>query len=136
MAIETAVYHLKSGGVLLITAHLREEFQENNFVYTGAKDDISITLFENNTLIGPEKDSYEAVLIYLIRRKGELTVHEDCHVIGLFPEAVWDTLLGEAGLSVQRTPLGGLYDRYLMGEGAYPMSVFVCTKTRPDGRSS
>jgi SAM-dependent methyltransferase len=128
--IETAVTHMKGGGILLITVHLKEEFQENNFVYTGAKDDVSITLFENNTIIGQDKDLYEAVMVYLIRKRGELTVHHDCHVIGLFTGSEWNTLFCEAGLTVSCFPLAGLYDRYLMGEGEYPMSVFVCTKKR------
>jgi 2-polyprenyl-3-methyl-5-hydroxy-6-metoxy-1,4-benzoquinol methylase len=35
--VTTASQHLKPGGVLLIVAHIKEEFRDNNFVYTGAK---------------------------------------------------------------------------------------------------
>jgi len=128
-AIETAGSHLKPGGVLLITAHLREEFQENNFVYTGSNDDVSVTVFENNTITGPLKEKYEAVIVYLIRRNGELTIHHDRHVIGLFSGQTWNMLFEGAGLKVQRIPMNGLYDRYIMGEGEYPLTVFICRKS-------
>jgi len=39
---------LKPGGVLLIVANIKEEFRENNFVYTGSKGDVEVTIFENN----------------------------------------------------------------------------------------
>ncbi len=47
-AIQTAVVHLKTTGVLLVVAKTEETFQNNNFAYTGEKDDIYVTLLENN----------------------------------------------------------------------------------------
>jgi ubiquinone/menaquinone biosynthesis C-methylase UbiE len=43
-AIQTAVMHLKTGGVLLVVAKTEETFQNNNFAYTGEKDGIHLTL--------------------------------------------------------------------------------------------
>jgi len=83
-AIITGQKHLKPGGVLLIVANIREEFRENNFVYTGTKGDIEITVFENNHILEPAGTTYEATLIYLIRRKGKLEIITDCHKIGIF----------------------------------------------------
>ena len=48
-----------------------------NFVYTGEKNGLDITLFENNHIYKTKPDSYEATLVYLIRRHGELTTQKD-----------------------------------------------------------
>jgi len=70
-AIQTAVMHLKTGGVLLVTAKTKEIFQNNNFAYSGEKDGIHITLFENNFINPFHPNTYEATLVYLIRQQGE-----------------------------------------------------------------
>jgi len=127
--IRTAAEHLKTGGVLLVTAKPEETFQNNNFVYTGEKDGIHVTVFENNYIPPLRPQTYEAVLVYLIRRRGELTLHTDHHVLGLFPRALWEGVFAEAGFSMQAESLDGLYDPYLLGEGAYPLTVFVGRKT-------
>lgn len=44
--IITVYKHLKPDEVLLIVANIRKEFKENNFVYTGSKGDVEITVFE------------------------------------------------------------------------------------------
>lgn len=46
MAIETAVGHLKPGGILLVVGKTREIFRGNNFAYTGEQEDLHITLLE------------------------------------------------------------------------------------------
>jgi SAM-dependent methyltransferase len=127
-AILTAYTHLKPGGVLLIVTHTREEFKENNFVYTGSKGDVDITIFENNYILDSTRTTYEATFIYLIRRKGKLDIHTDCHIIGLFKLETWLDLLKEVGLEVQHMRLDHLYDRFILGEGEYPLSIFVCSK--------
>lgn len=128
-AIGTACRHLKPGGVLLITAKVREEFRENNFCYTGAKNGVEITIFENNYIPRPFRSTYEATLVYLIRRRGRLSIHTDRHVLGLFSQAQWISLMEGAGLEVSQTRLDGLYDRFILGEGEYIMQVFVGIKT-------
>jgi len=47
-AIRTAYQHLKPGGLCIILGHIKEEFKANNFVYSGKKDNLEITMFENN----------------------------------------------------------------------------------------
>jgi SAM-dependent methyltransferase len=129
-AIAAASKHMMPGGVLLIVAKTREEFRENNFCYTGVKDDVEITIFENNYI--PEKDpaTYEATLVYLIRRKGELSVHTDTHRLGLFSQTDWLTLLYDAGLKVKQASLDGVYDPFILGQGEYPMKVFIVLKPK------
>jgi SAM-dependent methyltransferase len=128
IAIGTACKHLNPGGVLLIVAKTREEFRENNFCYIGVKDDIEITIFENNYIPKTARSTYEATLIYLIRRKGKLSIHTDCHILGLFSQTEWLSLLTGAGLEVKQIRLDGAYDRFFLGEGEYHMQVFVGVK--------
>lgn len=127
-AITNAVGHLKTGGVLLVVGNTAETFQDNNFAYTGQKDDVQVTLFENNYLNPFRPQTYEATLVYLIRRQGELTIHTERQVLGLFPQTVWETVFKDAGLAMQNTVLEGVYDKHLLGEGRYPLTVFVGLK--------
>ncbi len=128
IAIGTACKQLKPGGTLLIVAKTREEFRENNFCYTGTKDDVEITLFENNYIPKKDRTTYEATLVYLIRREAKLSIHTDCHILGLFSQTEWLSLLRGAGLEVSQRRLDGVYDRFILGEGEYPMQVFVGVK--------
>jgi SAM-dependent methyltransferase len=127
-AIQTADNHLKPGGVLLIVSPVKEEFRENNFVYTGAKGDVRITLFENNSIPDPEGTSYVATVVFLIRRKGKLEIHSDTETLGLFKLSAWHGLLKEFGLDVKQIKLEHTYDQFLVGEGDYPLNIFVCCK--------
>lgn len=127
-AIQTAVKHLKTGGVLLVVGHTAETFQNNNFAYTGEKDDIHVTLLENNYVNPFSPDTYEITLIYLIRRKGKLTTYTEHTIAGLFSQATWDKIFSDAGLSMRKKSLDGIYDKYLLDEGKYPLTIFFGQK--------
>ncbi|MBN2356310.1 class I SAM-dependent methyltransferase [candidate division KSB1 bacterium] len=131
-AIRTACRHLKNGGVLLIVTHLNEEFKENNFVYTGEKGNVRVTIFENNYITG--KNEYEATIVYLIRKKGKFKVYTDVHKIGLFSSSLWNNLLTERGFSVQRLPAADIYDRFMLAEGEYPQVMLVCKKSKHESQ--
>lgn len=124
-AIQTAKVHLKAGGVLLVVAKTEETFQNNNFAYTGEKEGVHVTLLENNYINPFRPGIYEATFAYLIRQKGELTIHTEHQVLGLFSQATWEGLLSDAGFAVREISLNGIYDPYLLGEGAYPLTIFV-----------
>jgi len=126
--IHAAYKHLKQGGVLLIVTHVKEEFIENNFVYTGSKKDIEITVFENNYIPDPYGTTYEATIIYLIHQKGKLEIHSDQHIIGLFSLEVWLDILREFKFDIKQIKLEHSYDRFILGDGKYPLIIFVCTK--------
>jgi len=128
MAIETAVAHLNPGGILLVVGKTREIFRGNNFAYTGEQEDLHVTLLENNYINRYRPNTYEATLVYLIRRRGELAIHTECHVLGLFLQEVWEKVFTEAGLSLQETDLDGTYDKYLLGGGEYPLKIFIGRK--------
>ncbi len=127
-AVETAVCHLKPCGVLLVVAKTKETFNNNNFAYTGEKDGIHITLLENNYVDPASPDRYEATLVYLIREKGELSVHMDRHVLGLFSQKTWENVFRDHGLCLRQSTLDGVYGEYLLEDGSYPMQVFAGVK--------
>ncbi|MGD9264629.1 MAG: class I SAM-dependent methyltransferase [Lysobacterales bacterium] len=128
LAVDTACKHLKPGGVLLLVAKTREEFRENNFCYSGASRGVEVTVFENNHVPLVDRSSYEATIIYLIRRDGELSIYTDRHVLGLFSQSEWTSCLTAAGLEVRQEELKGIYDRFILGEGQYPMRIFIGVK--------
>ncbi len=125
--IRTACRYLKSGGLLLITALVREDFRENNFVYTGSKGTTEVTIFENNYAFR-NQSAYEAALFYLIRQRGNLKIFTECHKLGLFPLKTWYCLLKNAGLKVKRVTVKNSYDRFILSEGKYHLQVFACVK--------
>lgn len=127
-AIATAAEHLRPGGTLLVVGKTRETFRDNNFAYSGTRDGIQVTLFENNYVDPRRPDRYEATLVYLVRAHGELTVQVDRHELGLFDQAAWERVFDRHGLRLQQSTLDGVYDAYLLGDGAYPMQVFVGVK--------
>jgi ubiquinone/menaquinone biosynthesis C-methylase UbiE len=127
-SIQTAAKHLKSGGVLLVVGKTEETFQNNNFAYTGEKNGVHVTLLENNYINPFHPNTYEATLVYLIRQQGELTIYTDQQVLGLFPQAVWDNVFKDAGFTMRKINLDGVYDEYLLGDGKYPLIVFVGKK--------
>jgi ubiquinone/menaquinone biosynthesis C-methylase UbiE len=127
-AIQTAVAHLKTGGVLLVVGKTEETFQYNNFAYTGEKDSVHVTVLENNYINPFHPNTYEATLVYLIRQQGELTIHTDHQVLGLFSQATWEKVFNDAKLPMQKTNLNGIYDKYLLGDGKYPLTIFVGRK--------
>ncbi len=127
-ALDSAFAHLKSGGVFLATVHTREEFRENNFAYSNSDGDYHITVFENNHITDDEKSGYEATIIYLIRSKDKLDIFTDVHKLGLFEEKTWVDLLTGYDAGVNQVRMDNLYESFLLGEGEYPLTVFVCVK--------
>ena len=128
-AIQTAVMHLKTGGVLLVVAKTEEIFRNNNFAYSGLKDGIHVTLFENNYINPLHPNTYEATLVYLIRERGELTIQTEQQVLGLFSQEIWNEVFKNAGITMKKSSLDGIYDSYLLNDGEYPLVVFVGQKS-------
>ena len=122
-AVGNGVDHLKPGGVFLVVTHLKEDFQENNFVYTGEKENIYITMFENNHIVSD--DTYEASLIYLIRQGGKLSIQHEVHTLGLFSYDTWMRIFKGHHLKVNEINIDHLYDKYLLEDGEYKLKVFI-----------
>jgi SAM-dependent methyltransferase len=127
-ALATADVHLRPGGVLLVVALVREDFRENNFVYTGSRGDVDLVVFENNHARGPRSTTYEATVVYLVRRKGRLEIVSEVHTQGLFPLAAWRALLRERRFRLGQRKLDHSYDPFLVGDGRYRVRIFACRK--------
>ena len=125
-ALKTAYYHLNPGGICLIVAHIRDTFQNNNFVYSGSQGDIHITVFENNYI--SSGTNYEATIVYLIRRQDNLDVFTDTHTLGLFDMRSWNNLFKETGFHLQQEEAPDTYARFIAGEGEYPQYIFIAKK--------
>lgn len=127
-AMQTSAIHLKPGGVLLIVGKTEETFKNNNFAYTGVKDDIHVTLLENNYINPYVSNTYEITMVYLIRHKGKLTKYIEESVAGLFSQSTWDNALRKSGFIMEKRNFDGIYDHYLLGGGEYPLTIFIGTK--------
>lgn len=127
-AIRTAYIHLNANGVLLIVAKPKETFQNNNFAYTGEKNGIHITLLENNYINPFVPNTYEATLVYLIRENKELSIHTERQILGLFPENTWERIFIETGFTMNKSLVEDIYEKNIIGEGEYPLTVFVGRK--------
>jgi len=126
--IHTAALHLRKGGVLLVVCSTAEQFRNNNFVYTGEKGDVHVTLFENNYTSPSAPQTHEITLFYLIRQRGQLKTYSEHIVAGLFPQASWEAVFTEAGLTVYSQDLFGSYDQYLFDDGQYTQTIFIGRK--------
>lgn len=126
--LDNAYKHLKPGGVFIVTAHTREEFKENNFVYTGSDGETHVTIFENNYIRETDPSKYEATVIYLIRNKDNLDTFTETHTIGLFKRETWLELLSAGGFEVHQSRADDFYDNYLMAEGEYKQTIFTNIK--------
>ncbi|PYZ96578.1 SAM-dependent methyltransferase [Alteribacter lacisalsi] len=121
--------HLAPGGVLFFVVHTKEEFQNNNFVYTAEEDggQLHVTVFENNHIL-PGGDSYEAAMVFLIRENAQLRIEHDVHTLGLFNLDTWMNALKEEGFTADVKNADDLYDHALMENGEYKLKMFTCTK--------
>ncbi len=100
------IRHLEPGGVMIVSPDkTKETFEQNESHITHAQakakpEGVDVVFIENNYDPDPTDDTYEALIIYLIREKGVLRVVEDMHTLGIFAADVWPTLLREAGFEV------------------------------------
>ena len=78
--------HLTAGGVLLFyMENWKERFAQNKTRFKKqGKGDVEIVLIENDYDPDPDDTEFECHLVFLIRRKGELSMEIDKHRMGLF----------------------------------------------------
>jgi len=125
-AIKTADKHLNPGGILLIVAQLKDDFQNNNFAYSGKNNEYAITIFENNHIVSSSK--YEATIIYVIRRKKKMKIYSEKHTLGLFELATWENIFKDLNFKVSKYKESDMYQPFLLNEGSYPQTIFLCKK--------
>lgn len=104
-AFKTAFEHLKPGGVFYTyVEETKERFKQNSIHTTYHKHgDTEITLIENYYDLDANDTVFEAVFIYLIRRKGHLAIETDFHQLGVFKQKTWTDLLKKVGFKVKKT---------------------------------
>jgi SAM-dependent methyltransferase len=101
-AFTTAFSHLRPGGVLVTyVEECKDRFRQNKTTsLANSRGDIEITLIDNCYDPDPDDTWYECHLIYLIRRRGELTIESDCHLLGLFSLQTWLDEMQATGFEV------------------------------------
>ena len=101
-AFATAWEHLAPGGVFFFLLDMtRETFQQNRTTsWTNSAGGMDVVFIENCYDPDPGDTCYEATMLYLIRKEGELRIEHDRHSCGLFAEARVRELLAEVGFEV------------------------------------
>jgi SAM-dependent methyltransferase len=124
-AFITAYDHLKSGGILLTYVEKFAEYFKQNKTKCSphSQDDVEIAFIENSYDPDFTDTSYESTFIYLIRRKGELEIHSDRHLCGIFKLETWLDLLREVGFEVKQMK----FEHPTFTEGEY-CPILVCSK--------
>jgi SAM-dependent methyltransferase len=133
LTFATAWRHLNPGGVFLfLIEELKEDFDQNRIIHwTKAREDAEVAVIENRYDPNPLDTNYESVYVYLIRRKGKLSMETDLHRCGLFPSSVFEKVLAEIGFQVRRLayePAPGqasVEHAGLVGRESYPMFIGI-----------
>jgi SAM-dependent methyltransferase len=122
-AFETAHVHLRPGGVLLTyVEQTRQSFRQNRTTsYSRTKGDVEITFIENYYDRDPADTTYESILVYLIRERGDLRIETDRHLAGIFPLNLWYENLRMAGFEISQLTLEEPEDR----GGSIPLLVCI-----------
>jgi SAM-dependent methyltransferase len=103
-ALETAAAHLEPGGVAMIaptTTH--ETFIDGEVADDCETGDPNLAYFSFVHDPDPDDDTYEMILVYLIRdpRSRRVEVVEDRHICGLFRTRQWMAWMKDAGFDVR-----------------------------------
>jgi SAM-dependent methyltransferase len=124
---QTAYKHLNPGGVFLtVVEENSERFKQNRTISsTHSRGDTQITFIENSYDPNPDDNHFEMTFIYLVRDKGNLEIHTDSHIWGLFKMETWRRLLKKAGFSVQELKFA--HSTFLEDEF---LPMFVCLKPK------
>lgn len=123
-AARTAFVHTRPGGAAVFAPdHLRETFQESTSVIEGEDGPRALRALEWTWDPDPADTRYAVDYAFLLRDGDGVAAAHDRHVEGLFSEAAWHRILGEAGFepaTISR-PIGdGATDR-----------IFLCRRRRP-----
>lgn len=101
-AFQTAYDHLNHGGIFLNLLEItRENFKQNNTEHcTLTQKNLEVTYIENHYDPDPNDNTFEILLVYLIRKDGKLEIFNDLHILSIFEVKTWNRLLKKAGFEV------------------------------------
>ncbi len=122
--LETAACHLRKGGVVLVApTYIQETFVPNDAEHDHNSDgETGLTYFSYVHQPADDPAKVEAILVYLIRRGGQVEVVEDRHTGGLFSSEQWMTMLEAEGFRATRDHLIPPDDD---GDNGVPMFVGI-----------
>ena len=112
-ALETAAVHARPGGVVILTPDATTETFKPSTDHGGhdGDDGRSLRYLEWTHDVEPGATTY--VTEYAILARGpaaETRVVHDRHVLGLFPRATWERLIGDVGLELVDTTVENPYE--------------------------
>jgi SAM-dependent methyltransferase len=107
-AMRTAFVHTRPGGAVVIAPdYYRETFKDTTNLHTGDDGRRSMRCLEWSWDPDPGDDTFVTEFAFLLRDGSDLTVVHDRHVEGLFPRAVWERLLADAGFEIDHAERPG-----------------------------
>jgi SAM-dependent methyltransferase len=111
-AIQTGAAHVRPGGVVILTPDATTEIFKPSTDHGGHDGDDGRSLRYLEWTHPPEGDStYVTDYVIVVQGPGdEFRVVHDRHTLGLFPEATWHRLIGEAGLELVDTTVKNPYE--------------------------
>ncbi len=112
-AIETAAFHIRPGGVVILTPDATKEIFRATTEHGGhdGDDGRSLRYLEwTHPLESPDATTYVTDYLIATRRDRELRVIHDRHTLGLFPEATWKRLIADAWLELVDTTVENPYE--------------------------
>ena len=111
--LETAAIHARAGGVVILTPDATTEIFEPSTDHGGhdGEDGRSLRYLEWTHDVDPGGTTYVTEYAILFRGPGaETSVVHDRHVLGLFPRATWERLIGDVGLELADTTVENPYE--------------------------
>lgn len=95
----TVHWHLKDGGVFLFLLDVnKEQFRQNiTKSYSNRENGVEVVFIENMYDPDPNDTTYESLFLYLIRKKGKLTIETDHFLCGLYSNKTVLALLRKHG---------------------------------------
>ncbi len=124
--LDTVAVHLKPDGLCVVApTYTRETFIDGDVADDGTTtDNAELTYFSYVHDPDPTDDTFEMILLYLIRdaQTRGVEVIEDRHTCGLFSNEQWLTWMGDAGFEARQEEADAGDPR---GPGGEPWSLFV-----------
>ena len=101
LAFTTANKHLNPSGVLILAPDwFSDTFNPPvTMHWTKTTDDGHITFIEYLDDSDKTDTTIESLFLYIINKSGDIQMHQDNHITGVFPQQTWLTLLKRIGFS-------------------------------------
>jgi SAM-dependent methyltransferase len=114
---ETAFVHTRPGGAALFAPDcVTETFEDKTDLVAGETDGRSLRCLVWAWDPDPNDQTFVCDYLFALREHGEVTIHHDRHLEGLFPRETWHRVLGSVGFQtegVQCTDDGETFEQFL-----------------------